>query len=97
MGANYCFALTRTSPAISSTVDRSVDGRENRQITVIKGEEADAAAKIWTGFGQAICGFDIVRCGGKSYVIDVNGWTSVKHQPVFYEECASILSGMMSQ
>jgi glutathione synthase/RimK-type ligase-like ATP-grasp enzyme len=55
------------------------------------------AAKISTGFGQAVCGFDIVRMGRKSFVIDVNGWTSVKNQSAFYDEAVGVLSQMLLQ
>ncbi|KNG86710.1 hypothetical protein ANOM_005179 [Aspergillus nomiae NRRL 13137] len=70
-------------------------GKEVRLPTEVSKEEADAAAKISTGFGQSVCGFDIVRNKGKSYVIDVNGWTSVKNQPSFYGQCADILQQML--
>lgn len=91
VGPRYCLAVTRKSPAVTGMVHQNANGKEMRQITEVSKEEAEAAAKISVGFGQAVCGFDIVRSGGKSYVIDVNGWTSVKNQPGFYGECAEIL------
>ena len=94
VGPHYCLAVTRRSPAVTGMVVRNTDGKELRQVTEVSKEEAEAAAKISVGFGQAVCGFDIVRKKGKSYVIDVNGWTSVKNQPGFYDQCADILRQM---
>jgi glutathione synthase/RimK-type ligase-like ATP-grasp enzyme len=95
VGPNYCLALTRRSPVVSGDVVREANGKERRQITALTKEEAEAASKIAVGFGQALCGFDIVRNNGKSYVIDVNGWTSVKNQPDFYERSSDILRQML--
>ncbi|THC90797.1 hypothetical protein EYZ11_009751 [Aspergillus tanneri] len=95
VGSSYCFAVTRKSPAVTGMVHRDTNGKEIRQITEVSKEEAEAAANISVGFGQAVCGFDIVRNGGKSYVIDVNGWTSVKNQPRFYSDCAETLRKML--
>lgn len=95
VGASYCLAVTRQSPAVTGIVHRNANGKEIRQVTELTREETDTAAKISVTFGQALCGFDIVRNRGKSYVIDVNGWTSVKDQPAFYGECANVLQQMM--
>jgi hypothetical protein len=42
-------------------------------------------------FGQTICGFDILRSGGRSLVVDVNGWSFVKGNEKYVEKCAAIL------
>ncbi|RWQ95318.1 hypothetical protein C8Q69DRAFT_402964 [Paecilomyces variotii] len=96
VGRTYCLAVTRKSPVLSDVVVREADGREKRQATTLSREETEAATKIALTFGQAVCGFDIVRNKGKSYVIDVNGWTSVKNQPAFYDRCACILRQMLT-
>ncbi|KAE8145524.1 hypothetical protein BDV25DRAFT_164487 [Aspergillus avenaceus] len=96
VGPQYCYAVTRKSPAITGTVRRDLSGKEIRQATGVSKFEAEAASKISAAFGQSVCGFDIVRDQGKSYVIDVNGWTSVKHQPEFYGQCAQVLRQMLA-
>ncbi|KAF5856893.1 hypothetical protein ETB97_006545 [Aspergillus alliaceus] len=95
VGPQYCLAVTRKSPAVTGFVHRDANGKEVRLFTEVSREEAEAASKISAGFGQSVCGFDIVRNKGKSYVIDVNGWTSVKNQPGFYGQCAEILQQML--
>lgn len=56
-------------------------------MTLTKYEKA-IAKKIVFWFGQFMCGFDLIRSNGKSYVCDINGFSFVKGNQNYYRDCA---------
>lgn len=96
IGPQYAHAEARKSPCLDGKVMRSGEGKEVRYPVNLSPFEKELARKIVAIFKQNICGFDILRTSkGKSYVCDVNGWSFVKGNKKYYEDCAILIRKMI--
>lgn len=94
-GPDYAHAEARKSPALDGKVERDIDGKEIRYPVILTNREKLIARKVCLAFKQTVCGFDLLRANGKSYVCDVNGFSFVKSSMKYYEDCSKILGNMM--
>ncbi|KAG8470288.1 hypothetical protein KFE25_008709 [Diacronema lutheri] len=91
IGPEYAHAEARKSPVVDGKVRRNARGKEERYPVILDAEEKSIARKVVITFGQTICGFDLLRSNGRSYVCDVNGWSFVKDSRKFWSDSANLL------
>uniref|UniRef100_A0A8C3RCY2 Inositol hexakisphosphate and diphosphoinositol-pentakisphosphate kinase n=1 Tax=Cyanoderma ruficeps TaxID=181631 RepID=A0A8C3RCY2_9PASS len=73
VGPDYAHAEARKSPALDGKVERDSEGKEIRYPVMLTAMEKLVARKVCVAFKQTVCGFDLLRANGHSFVCDVNG------------------------
>ena len=58
--------------------------QELRCPLMLNAKEKNTARSVVSAFKQNVCGFDLLRTHGTSYVCDVNGWSFVKRSIKVY-------------
>uniref|UniRef100_A0A672LWA6 Inositol hexakisphosphate and diphosphoinositol-pentakisphosphate kinase n=1 Tax=Sinocyclocheilus grahami TaxID=75366 RepID=A0A672LWA6_SINGR len=92
VGPDYAHAEARKSPALDGKVERDSEGKEIRYPVMLTAMEKLVAP---ARFLQTVCGFDLLRANGHSYVCDVNGFSFVKNSMKYYDDCAKILGNIV--
>ncbi|XP_078056058.1 inositol hexakisphosphate and diphosphoinositol-pentakisphosphate kinase 2 isoform X9 [Mustelus asterias] len=95
VGPDYAHAEARKSPALDGKVERDSEGKEIRYPVMLTAMEKLVARKVCVAFKQTVCGFDLLRANGHSYVCDVNGFSFVKNSMKYYDDCAKILGNII--
>ncbi|XP_063437646.1 inositol hexakisphosphate and diphosphoinositol-pentakisphosphate kinase 2-like isoform X5 [Mytilus trossulus] len=95
VGPDYAHAEARKSPALDGKVERDKSGKEIRYPVLLSAKDKLLARKVCLAFKQNVCGFDLLRANGQSYVCDVNGFSFVKNSTKYYDDCAKILGTMI--
>ncbi|XP_044000882.1 inositol hexakisphosphate and diphosphoinositol-pentakisphosphate kinase 2 isoform X19 [Aphidius gifuensis] len=95
VGPDYAHAEARKSPALDGKVERDSEGKEIRYPVILSNAEKLISRKVCLAFKQTVCGFDLLRANGKSFVCDVNGFSFVKNSNKYYDDCAKILGNMI--
>eukprot|EP00075_Anas_platyrhynchos_P032977 XP_027322230.1 inositol hexakisphosphate and diphosphoinositol-pentakisphosphate kinase 1 isoform X4 [Anas platyrhynchos] len=95
VGPDYAHAEARKSPALDGKVERDSEGKEIRYPVMLTAMEKLVARKVCVAFKQTVCGFDLLRANGHSFVCDVNGFSFVKNSMKYYDDCAKILGNII--
>ncbi|MCJ8734283.1 hypothetical protein PDJAM_G00233650 [Pangasius djambal] len=95
VGPDYAHAEARKSPALDGKVERDSEGKEIRYPVMLTAMEKLVARKVCIAFKQTVCGFDLLRANGHSFVCDVNGFSFVKNSMKYYDDCAKVLGNMV--
>ncbi|XP_076680699.1 inositol hexakisphosphate and diphosphoinositol-pentakisphosphate kinase isoform X17 [Andrena cerasifolii] len=95
VGPDYAHAEARKSPALDGKVERDSEGKEIRYPVILSNAEKLISRKVCLAFKQTVCGFDLLRANGQSFVCDVNGFSFVKNSNKYYDDSAKILGNMI--
>ena len=97
VGGDYAHAEARKCPTLDGVVQRDLNGKEIRYPVNLTQEEKQISRDIQRAFKQNVCGFDLLRSKGKSYVCDVNGFSLVKSSKKYHIDCANQIRRIIHQ